>query len=215
MSAKKLKHKSKSLDTTYENQLLQKGYDYIIGIDEAGRGPWAGPIYVAAYIFGKSSKPLSNITDSKLLTHEQRQANIKLLPKSEYLFVYQDNKFIDKYGLSRSVTDSILEITKQIQTNFQGKMKFLIDGYFKEKFEFDYEMIKKGDSKYYSIAAASIVAKVKRDEFMSKIAPDYPEYAFDRHKGYGTKQHQKALKKFGVCAIHRRSFKPIAKVIGK
>lgn len=191
-----------------ENKLVRNGYHKIIGIDEAGRGALAGPVVAAAYLFNKKIKIPKSIKkfikDSKLLTGKQRFLVYKFLIQN---FIYSigiiDHRQIDKIG--------ILSATHRAMTHAVTSLRIipqyiLTDG---GKFYFDkpYKNITDGDRKVFSISAASIIAKVTRDELLLKYDLLYPEYGFRFHKGYGTKKHYDALKKFGMCPLHRVSFR--------
>ncbi len=201
--------------SNYE-KLLLKSYDLLVGIDEAGRGPWAGPVAIAGFIITQNIKVIEDIDDSKKLSAQKRLLVFKKLKpyKNNYTVILKSNKTIDKLGIGKTIEFAIEEIIKSISNQFKTKrIKFLIDGYFKKNFEADFELIKKGDSKMYSIASASIIAKVTRDLEMAKLAKTYPNYKFEQHVGYGTKLHRELLEKFGPCPIHRKSYKPISKLI--
>lgn len=202
----------KNLTPKYEHELFQKGYELVIGIDEAGRGPWAGPLQFAAYIFQPGAHYFRGINDSKLVpSPERRKFYDKLILTPEnYLLSSGSNEEIDGFGLAGCISRLLSDIVRQVADKFQSQKKiFLIDGYFKDELDCEYEYIKKGDRKIYSIAAASIIAKVTRDSLMHDYAKEYPDYGFDKHKGYGTKLHREMLLKYGTCPIHRQSFKPV------
>lgn len=203
-----------SLQPTYEISLLNQGYDCIIGIDEAGRGPWAGPVSISAYIYTRNSQIIDGINDSKLISQKKRNEIFQLITKTQQDFRHHmpSSEFIDKNGIGKTIEQSIQKLINEIHNEYTGLRKiFLIDGYFKSDFGGDHEfrLIKSGDRKYYSIAAASIIAKERRDAAMRKFALKYPEYVFEKHKGYGTKLHRELLIKFGLCPIHRKSYKPV------
>lgn len=204
-----------TLNIELERKLLQSHYDLVVGIDEAGRGPWAGPVSIAAYIFRTDSEAFKGVNDSKKLSKLSRELlYTKLTSVPSFYCVLVDSQTIDESGVGKTIETTIESIIQSLQvTNPTKRMKFLIDGYFKTKFDADYELITKGDSKIYSIASASIIAKVARDHEMLKFAKTYPEYGFEDHVGYGTKRHMEALTKYGICPIHRRSFKPIKRYI--
>ena len=195
-----------SLGTDYENLLLQT-YDFVVGIDEVGRGALAGPVMVGAYVFWESSVIVDNVNDSKKLTARARSKIFNAVPSSDYMVKAKDASFIDRYGIVNAITECINEIRLELLEKFRMlKYIFLIDGYFKNKFDFDYEYIKKGDSKVYSIAMASIVAKVVRDEFMKSIADVDDLYFWSQNKGYGAPKHLNALVTYGPSIHHRKSF---------
>ena len=179
----------------YENKYYDKGYTLIAGVDEAGRGPLAGPVFAAAVVFEKGTF-IEGINDSKKLSEKKREALFDI--------VSVDEKEIDRINiLNASLKAFELAVT--------GLEKLpdvtLIDGNrCKESFPTPYETIVKGDAKSMSIAAASILAKVSRDRYIVGLDSLYPEYNFKKHKGYPTKEHREAIAKYGPCPIHRLTF---------
>lgn len=194
-----------------EKKFFTDGYDLVVGIDEAGRGPWAGPVSVAAYIIKPDSKMHKGVHDSKSITSKNRLQIYEEISIPEYtLHKFGELEDIDSIGVSKTIEKSIDKLIRQIQReNPNKRIKYLLDGYFKRDFNADLDLIIKGDSKFYCIAAASLIAKVTRDKLMIELAKEYPEYSFETNMGYGTKKHQEALQKYGVCKIHRTSFAPI------
>jgi len=174
----------------------------ICGIDEAGRGPIAGPLVVAGCKFIKEIKNLEEIDDSKKLSEKKREELFEIIKQnSVYHIVFVDNNTIDEKGLSFAINFALNEIKTKIKAKkylFDGNSSFGVKGI---------ETIIKGDSKIKQIAAASILAKVSRDRFMKEISKKYPEYNFEKHKGYITKEHIELIKKHGFCEIHRKSYK--------
>lgn len=189
----------------YENKYYDKGYTLIAGVDEAGRGPLAGPVFAAAVVFKKGTF-IENINDSKKLSEKKREALFDIICEKAlyYNIVSVDEKEIDRINiLNASLKAFELAVT--------GLEKLpdvtLIDGNrCKENFPTPYETIVKGDSKSMSIAAASILAKVSRDRYIVGLDSLYPEYNFKKHKGYPTKEHREAIAKYGPCPIHRLTF---------
>jgi len=171
----------------------------LCGIDEAGRGPFAGPLVVAGVILNKEIKELD---DSKKLTEKKREKLFDIIKEnSSYHIVFTNNKTIDKLGLSACLKNSITEIMEHLDTdNFlmDGNTAFGIEGL---------ECLIKADATVKEVSAASILAKVSRDRYMIAIANDYPNYNFEKHKGYGTKAHIDAIIEHGYCDQHRISFK--------
>jgi len=171
------------------------------GIDEAGRGPLAGPLVVAGVIL---LEDIQNLADSKVLSEKKREKLFdEIKQKSKYHIVFKSAKQIDDLGISFCIKESILEIMKTLQNDANS---FLMDG----NTNFGIENLQKeikADAKYKEVSAASILAKVSRDRFMDSISENYPEYNFKKHKGYGTKAHVDAIKEFGRSNIHRFSFK--------
>lgn len=173
----------------------------LCGIDEAGRGPIAGPLVVAGAIITKEIKGLN---DSKVLSEKKREKLFdEIKEKTIYHIVFTSAKEIDKKGLSACLKNSILEIMERLEKNCD---EFLMDG--NTSFGINTLQHKiKADATVQEVSAASILAKVSRDRFMCEIAPKYPNYNFEKHKGYGTKAHVEKIKEFGRCEEHRNSFK--------
>lgn len=182
---------------------------HICGIDEAGRGPLAGPVVVAAVTF-HVEQFIPGIKDSKKLSaNERERLYLEIVNKASiYKIVVINQKIIDEINILRAV---MLGMKKCINSFNKEKYKFLIDGnYFKlgnnyEK-NYNYETIVKGDDKIYEISCASILAKVTRDKIMKIYSNIFPEYMFEKHKGYPTKNHIAKIKKSGLTPIHRKSF---------
>ena len=173
----------------------------LCGIDEAGRGPLAGPMVVAGVIL---EKDILGLNDSKVLSEKKREKLFdEIKEKSKYHIVFKSAKEIDDFGISFCLKSSILEIMEQLQ---EFSNNFLMDG----NTNFGIQNLQKeikADAKYAQVSAASILAKVSRDRFMDEISPLYANYNFHKHKGYGTKAHIEAIRKFGRSDIHRFSFK--------
>ena len=176
-----------------------KGVTMVCGIDEAGRGPIAGPLVMAGVIL---KEEIEGLNDSKKLSEKKREILFEeIIQKSEYKIVEVDNHTIDEKGLSWSINFCLNQIVNSLKSD-----KYIFDG--NSKFGVNIlETMIKGDSKVAEISAASILAKVTRDRFMVKIADKYPNYSFKKHKGYITKQHIEEIKKFGYSNIHRTSYK--------
>ncbi len=194
----------------YEKSLQQKGYRQIAGLDEAGRGAWAGPIVAAAVILPIGVK-ISGLNDSKLLTARQREniftQIIKLASCWSIGIIRQ--QIIDSMGINYA---NRLAMIKAVNALSSPPDYLLIDA-IKIPYESESQSIVSGDRKIYSIAAASIIAKVTRDQLMRDYHKKYPAYGFDSHKGYGTRLHSGKIKKHGICALHRLSYKPIKEAI--
>ena len=173
----------------------------LCGIDEAGRGPLAGPLVVAGVIL---EKDILGLNDSKVLSEKKREKLFdEIKEKSKYHIVFKSAKEIDDFGISFCLKSSILEIMEKLQ---EFSNNFLMDG----NTNFGIQNLQKeikADAKYAQVSAASILAKVSRDRFMDEISPLYANYNFHKHKGYGTKSHIEAIRKFGRSDIHRFSFK--------
>lgn len=169
------------------------------GIDEAGRGPIAGPMAVAGCIL---NSPIEGLNDSKKLSEKKREKLFEeIIKTSSYHIVFKSAKEIDEKGISWCLKSSIEEIMEKLDAN-----EFLMDG----NTSFGIETLKheiKADAKYDEVSAASILAKVSRDKYMIEISAKYPEYFFEKHKGYGTKVHIESIQKNGRSEEHRKSFK--------
>ncbi len=188
----------------YENELKKKGYQYICGVDEAGRGPLAGEVYAAAVIL-KPDEIIEGVNDSKKLSEKKREKLFDTI--IEKVLAYG----IASASVEEIETMNILQATmlamKRAIENLPVKADYaIIDGNKTPELSIPCHSIIKGDAKSMSIASASILAKVSRDRKMKEYALQYPQYGFDKHKGYGTKVHVEALKQYGVCEIHRLSF---------
>lgn len=188
----------------YENEAYAKGFNVICGVDEAGRGPLAGPVYAAAVILPKGYV-VDGVNDSKKLSEKKR----------EMLFDKITNECVC-YNIGIATEQEIDEINI-LQATFLAMRRAvegldvkpdiaLIDGNKKPGLEIEQWDIVKGDAKSANIAAASIIAKVSRDRYMLEMAEKYPQYQFEKHKGYGTKLHYEMLEKYGVSPIHRKTF---------
>ncbi len=193
----------------FEQGTQNKGYKIIAGIDEAGRGPLAGPVVSAAVILPPDFT-CSGVTDSKKLSEKKREA---LFPeiKARALAVgigMADHKEIDRINILQA---SLLSMKRAVQDLAVGPNSLnpdflLIDGKFTIDMDLPQQAIVKGDSRSISIAAASIIAKVTRDRLMAKLHKTYPQYNFIRHKGYPTKAHKQAIIEHGPCPVHRKTF---------
>lgn len=192
----------------YEKHHLK--YKTIIGIDEVGRGAWAGPIVVAAVVLPKDYFNKA-IKDSKQLSMKKRKMLFKEIIEiaESYFIVFRSSKEVDQDNPKGSVVVAINEILKYFKTKTNDNYFALIDGNDFKQTNYKYENIVKGDQKYLSIAAASILAKVIRDEYMEELHKKYSLYFFHQNKGYGTANHLLALRKQGPCKYHRFSYKPI------
>ena len=191
----------------HERDAYRKGFRFVCGIDEAGRGPLAGPVVAAAVILPKSVR-LSGVNDSKKLTPNQRDNFFEKICARALAFGIGvvDNAEIDRINILqatfRAMTGAVSQLT--VAPDF-----LLIDGPYKLPVSIGQKGIPRGDSLSLSIAAASIIAKVHRDRLMCRIHEEFPQYGFDSHKGYGTARHYEALRKFGPCPLHRVSFKSV------
>ena len=190
-----------------ENILYKQGYKYIAGIDEAGRGAWAGPLVAAAVILPKDFK-LKGLNDSKKLSAKQRDEFFDVITKEAlaYYACIIPSKEIDKDGVGKA---NLLAIKKSTEGLKIKPDYILIDSFKVTWNNIPAKSITKGDTKVIAIAAASVIAKVTRDRIMLRYNKKFPKYGFDRHKGYGTKEHHNNLKRYGITTIHRLSYQPI------
>lgn len=196
-----------------ERKLFSRGYDYIIAVDEVGMGCLAGPVAVCAVLldkkfFSKKYKNLTNLKESKLLNKNQREHFSKELKNLgiQYQICYAYPKTIDKVNIYQAARGAMKRAVERLKT--KESTMVLVDGKTKIKdLELEQTAIIKGDRKVFSIACASIIAKVFRDKMMARYAKKYPHYGFEKHMGYGTKHHITQLTALGPCAIHRRSFR--------
>ena len=198
----------------YERKYWNQGNEYILGLDEAGRGPWAGPLVVAGCILPKGFKN-DEINDSKKLSMKKREWLFDEIIKSAiaYDILFISAQDVDKLNPKQASINGMYEVFSSIKPTAQV---VLIDAEKVPKIKAKAESIIKGDTKSISIAAASILAKVARDRYMIEIANKYPEYHFDSNKGYGTIEHLKAIQKFGpIKDFHRFSYRPIKEIIKK
>ena len=195
-----------------EKEFLSSSVKLIVGVDEAGRGPLAGPVYAAAAVFDPSFED-EIIDDSKKLTEKKREALFSLIKEKALAYgiasvsadeidkhnIYEATKIAMRKAIEQIGIDYDLIITDAMPLKIEGKNVIA--------------MIK-GDAQCMNVAAASILAKVSRDHYMEELDKQYPEYGFKDHKGYGTQKHMEALKKYGpIKGIHRYSYKPVAKVL--
>ena len=196
---------------TYENSLYMQGYSLICGTDEAGAGPLAGPVYAAAVILKKDFK-IEGLNDSKKLSEKKREKLFDIIVEEslDYSIAFVDEKIIDEINIlqARMLAMRLAVDGLKVNPDF-----LLVDGNSDPNADLDTLCIVGGDAKSASVAAASILAKVSRDRFMLEMAEKYPQYGFDKHKGYGTKQHINAIKAFGICPIHRKTF--LTKICGE
>jgi len=200
-----------------EKKLWKQGFKFVAGLDEAGRGPLAGPVVAAAVIildYKKIKKTLrlrsGQVNDSKKLSEKQRDFFYEILTNHKDIkwgIGVVSEKVIDKINILQATK---LAMKKAVLNLGAGADFLILDGNFKINSVVRQKSIIKGDQKVMSVAMASIIAKVTRDRLMQKYHKKYPAYGFDKHKGYGTKLHIGNLKKFGCCKIHRKTFYPVS-----
>ena len=189
----------------FEETARKRGFQFIAGLDEAGRGPLAGPVVAAAVVFPKT-RSLKGIDDSKVLSAGQREKALSLLQRRALgvgIGIVEAGE-IDRINILQA---SLKAMELAVQSLPLRPDFLLIDGLHCLKLPVEQKAIPKGDRRCLSIAAASIVAKVTRDRLMVAYHQDYPEYNFAQHKGYGTREHLQAIQKYGCCPLHRQSFK--------
>lgn len=195
----------------YENEKYQQGFKVVCGIDEAGRGPLAGPVYAAAVIL-KKGQTIEGVNDSKKLSEKKREALYnKIIDEClAYAIGVADEKEIDEINILQA---TFLAMKRAVDGLSIKPDCALVDGNQIPPLDCSVTTVIKGDSKSESIAAASILAKVARDRYMLEMAQKYPQYCFEKHKGYGTKLHYEMIEKYGICDMHRKSF--LKKVLNK
>lgn len=197
----------------FEEKLYDEGFQNICGVDEAGRGPLAGPVVVASCILPPFLR-IDGINDSKQLSEKKRQELYKLIIKNaiSYNIVFISEEDIDNLNIYQATKKGMLESIKGLKVKPDYA---LIDAMPLSELDIPHNSIIHGDARCASVAAASILAKVTRDEYMEKMDIKYPNYGFKKHKGYGTKAHIEALEKYGPCPIHRKTYAPVSKYFSK
>lgn len=199
------------VDFKIEDEYYNRLYSAVCGIDEAGRGPLAGPVYAAAVILPRDAVILG-LDDSKKLTEKKREALFDVITETAtaYSIGFADEKEIDEINILQA---TFLAMKRAVDALSVKPDFALVDGNQDPKLGIDTLTVVKGDAKSMSIAAASVLAKVSRDRFMLEAAKKYPQYEFAKHKGYGTKLHYERIEQYGICDIHRRTF--LKKIIGE
>lgn len=189
----------------YERQLLEKGYRYVVGVDEVGRGPLAGPVVCAAVVMPLDEESLViGVDDSKKLSAKKRESLAEQIRARAlcYTIVEIDEKQIDEMNILQATR---LGMKRAIEGLPHADV-VLTDGNMTLDIDLPQRSIVHGDALSYSIGAASIIAKVYRDGKMDEYAKQYPHYAFEKNKGYGTAEHIQGIKEYGICPIHRKTF---------
>jgi len=200
-----------------ENKLFKKGFKYIVGVDEVGAGPLAGPVVVCATLFDKKfysqkHEELFEVRDSKLLSSKKRQelSDRILESKIRYQIGSCSPEKIDRINIFQAIQAAMRMAVFKLVKKYKIKPKqvmVLLDGRnLISNLDLAQQAIVKGDRKVFAISCASIIAKVKRDKIMDNYSKKYSNYGFEKHKGYGTKDHFAKLRKYGLCPIHRKSF---------
>ncbi|WP_444640494.1 ribonuclease HII [Caproiciproducens sp. R1] len=195
----------------YENMALKKSYRMICGIDEAGRGPLAGPVFAAAVIL-PPGQMIEGLNDSKKLSEKKREALFDVIKKTAIVYAvgFATEQEIDKINILQA---TFLAMKRACDGLSVRPDLALVDGNRMPRLGMDTQTIIKGDALSASIAAASILAKVSRDRLMAEIDRIYPEYQFAKHKGYGTALHRELLKQYGPSPVHRKTF--LKKILGE
>lgn len=197
----------------FERDLMRQGFDYIAGVDEAGCGCWAGPVYAAAVIFPLNAR-LGLVRDSKTLSEMQRlRLSDQIRSKATAWAVGTATvEEIDQYNIRQAAA---LAMKRAVEALSPAPQALLIDAFRIPGIQLPQKNIIRGDGLVKSIAAASILAKVARDLHLNTLDEQFPGYGFRHHKGYGTKEHQRALNELGICPAHRLSYAPIKRVLKK
>lgn len=187
-----------------ENELYKQGLNYIAGVDEAGRGPLAGPVFAAAVVL-RNGQFIDEVTDSKKISEKKRDYLFDKIREEAVAFSIAaiDEKIIDDINIRNATFKAMNNAVNGLS---QRPDYVLIDGNAISGMTIPHECVVKGDFKCNSIGAASILAKVARDRYMLQMAKVFPQYLFEKHKGYGTKLHYEMLEKYGISPIHRRTF---------
>ncbi len=203
-------------DIQLETRLWKEGYSYVFGLDEVGRGPLAGPVVAACVCITDREQIIDGVRDSKKISEKKRIIlNELIIEKSTaYGIGVVSEKEIDQLNIRQATKLAMIRAIQYANEKFNIIPDYLIaDGGINLIENYNMLSINKGDVMHYSISAASIIAKVYRDNIMKEYSIKYPEYGFDKHVGYGTKQHIDAIYKYGVLDIHRKTFAPISKLV--
>ena len=196
----------------HEDRLSLAGFSQIAGVDEAGRGPLAGPVIAAACILSRN-RHFEHLNDSKQVTPENRERlfiAITTDPETRFAIGVSDVETIDRVNILQATFLAMRQAVGALQI---APDYLLIDGNQVPKFQIPTLPIIEGDAHSISIAAASILAKVTRDRMMLEWSQKWPQYGFEKHKGYGTAEHLEAIRKWGPCPLHRKSFEPIKSML--
>ena len=201
-------------DFTLENKLSNKGFSCISGVDEVGRGSWAGPVVAAAVVFCKKKWPKiinMGVNDSKKLSPKRREGLFDIIQNNADVGIgLASVKEIDQINILQA---TFLAMDRALENLSITPDYILIDGDKVPPIKYQAEAIVKGDGRSISIGAASIIAKVTRDKLMIKLGLKFPSYAWEHNMGYGTKKHRAGLERFGVTEHHRKSYKPIINIL--
>lgn len=202
-----------SLQPQWENNFIAKGLFRVGGIDEAGRGAWAGPVVSACVVFNPQVDVSGfKVNDSKLLSPSQREKVFAwLIANFDYGVGVVDNTVIDDIGILPATRRAMTQAVSSLNVSPDQLLIDAVD--LSKELSVSQQSLVKGDQKVWSIAAASIIAKVTRDRLMIDFHRDYNQYGFDCHKGYGTKLHRQMICRHGVCPLHRLSYRPIKEAL--
>lgn len=198
-------------DLAHEQAWRDRGFSRIAGVDEAGRGPLAGPVHVAAVVLPEGFE-LKGLNDSKQLSESVRERLFdELTSRSdvEWSLMVMNVVEIDRINILEAAREGMRRAVRELSPEPDV---VLVDGLAVPNFSWRQEALVKGDARSLSIAAASVIAKVSRDRYMRELAKEFPQYGFDRNKGYGTAAHLAALQKHGPCPHHRVTFSPVAQL---
>ena len=212
----------KTASLRHEKRYYQRGHRYIIGIDEAGRGPWAGPVAAGAVCLPLErddlSKVLRGVRDSKQMTEKQRLELVETIKEVALVWGvgHATAAEIDEIGI---VPATMLAMQRALETAlhdepFEPDCLFIDDMLLPELLHYPQISLIEGDSRSLSIAAASVLAKTWRDAYLLEVDAEFPQYGFAQHKGYGTAAHRAALKQYGPCPLHRQTYRPIRELAG-
>ena len=204
-------------DIMLEQSLWSQGFVNVAGVDEAGKGPLAGPVSAGAVIIHSEKQIVKEVRDSKLMTAKQREETFDKIKKKSSGFGVGlvSAEEIDAIGIEKAVRKAMLVALEEIEKNFTIQLNFVIvDGSRTLPLrKYQAQRIKAGGLYHYSISAGSVLAKVTRDRLMKELAKEYPGYGFGKHVGYGTKSHLESLEKLGPSPIHRKYYAPVKKTI--
>ncbi len=199
-----------------EQKLWKKGFKIVAGLDEAGRGPLAGPVVAGCVVISSPDQVVDTVRDSKKMTKKQRDIAFDLIKEKSdaYGVGIVDAKRIDEIGIRYAVLEAMTMAISEVEKILGKRVEYIIaDGGIYLLEDYSMESINKGDLNHYSIAAGSVLAKVTRDRLMEGYSKKYPEYGFEKHVGYGTRYHMEMISTHGPCEIHRRSFAPISNFV--
>lgn len=203
-------------DIELEKKLWNSGKRVVVGLDEVGRGPLAGPVVAGALVISGEECVVEGVRDSKKMSLKQRECSYDLIVEKStaYGIGVVSSDEIDRIGIKYAVLAAMREAVSQVESKLGSTVDYIIaDGGIYPLRDHDMDILNKGDMYHYSIAGASVLAKVTRDRMMASYATIYPMYGFERNVGYGTKEHIEAIQKFGICEIHRKTFEPIKSML--